>query len=118
MLYFELETVLTCNNPETRGKHYPAQNSAMKLNHSPGRDTKIVILNGHVATTTPTRLETSFQLIQDGCHHRSLTLIFFLYLYTLYVVKGRTVTSLLHKLFLGEFHRYYSGNNLVRIPFE
>ena len=42
----------------------------------------------------------------------------FLYLYTLYVVKGRTVTPLLHKLFLGELHRYYSGNNLVRIPFE
>ena len=52
------------------------------------------------------------------CYHRSLTLIFFLYLYTLYVVKGGTVTLLLHKLFLGELHRYYSGYNLVRIPFE
>ena len=41
-----------------------------------------------------------------------------LYLYTLYVVKGRTVTPLLHKLFLGELHRYYSGNYLVRIQFE
>ena len=50
--------------------------------------------------------------------HRSLTLIFFLYLYIFYVVKGRTVASLLHKLFLGELHRYYSGYNLVRIPFE
>ena len=50
--------------------------------------------------------------------HRSLTLICFLYLYTLYVVEGRTVTPLLHKLFLGEFHRYHSGYNLVRIPFE
>ena len=50
--------------------------------------------------------------------HRSLTLICFLYLYTLYVVEGRTVTSLMHKLFLGELHRYYSGYNLVRIPFE
>ena len=42
----------------------------------------------------------------------------FLYLYTLYVVKGRTVTPLLRKLFLGELHRYYSGYNFVRIPFE
>ena len=50
--------------------------------------------------------------------HRSLTLIFFLSLYTLYVVKGRMVTPLLHKLYLGELHRYYSGYNLVPIPFE
>ena len=50
--------------------------------------------------------------------HRSLTLICFMYLYTLYVVKGRTVTPLLHILFLGELHRYYSGYNLVHIPFE
>ena len=28
------------------------------------------------------------------------------------------VTSLMHKLFLGELHRYYSGYNLVRIPFN
>ena len=42
----------------------------------------------------------------------------FLYLYSLYVVKVRTVTPLLHKLFPGELHRYYSGYNLVRIPFE
>ena len=38
--------------------------------------------------------------------------------YNLYVVEGRTVTPLLHKLFLGELHRYYSGYNPVRIPFE
>ena len=50
--------------------------------------------------------------------HRSLTLSFLLNLYILYVVEGRTVTPLLHKLFLGELHRYYSGYNLVRIPFE
>ena len=47
---------------------------------------------------------------------RSLTLIFFPYLYTLYVVEGRTVTPLLHKLFLGELHRYYSGYNLMLYP--
>ena len=34
------------------------------------------------------------------------------------VVEGRTVTSLMHKLFLGELHRYYSGYNLVHIPFN
>ena len=51
-------------------------------------------------------------------NHRSLTLICFLYLYILYVVEERTVTPLLHKLFLGELHRYYSGYNLVHIPFE
>ena len=42
----------------------------------------------------------------------------FLCLYTLYVVEGRTVTPLLHKLFWGKLHRYYSGYNLVRIQFE
>ena len=40
-------------------------------------------------------------------HHilwpQQLDVDFFLYLYTLYEVKGRTVTPLLHKLFLGEF---------------
>ena len=49
---------------------------------------------------------------------QELDIDIFLYLYTLYVVEGRTVTPLLHKLFLGELHRYYSGYNLVRIPFE
>ena len=47
---------------------------------------------------------------------QELDVDFFLYLYTLYAVKGRTVTPMLHKLFLGELHRYYSGYNLVRIP--
>ena len=51
-------------------------------------------------------------------NHRSMTLICILYLYTLYVVEGRTVTSLMHKQFLGELHRLYSGYNLVRIPFN
>ena len=31
----------------------------------------------------------------------------FLYLYTLYEIKGRTVTPMLHKLFLSELYRYY-----------
>ena len=43
---------------------------------------------------------------------------FFLYLYTLWELKGRTVTPLLHKLFLGELYRYYSGYKVVLIPFE
>ena len=60
----------------------------------------------------------SFKTKPTELKHRSLTLFLFLYLYTLYVVKGRTVTPLLHKLFLCELHRYYSGYNLVRIPFE
>ena len=61
----------------------------------------------------------SRQVLVSGAYkHRSLTLFLFLYLYTLYVVKGRTVTPLLHKLFLGELHCYYSGYNIVRIPFE
>ena len=55
---------------------------------------------------------------KDSCEPQELDVDFVLCLYTLYVVKGRTVTSLLHKLFLGELHRYYSGYNLVRIPFE
>ena len=49
---------------------------------------------------------------------QELDVMFLLYLHTLYVVKGRTVTPLLHKLFPGELHRYYSGYNLVHIPFE
>ena len=49
---------------------------------------------------------------------QELDVDFFLYLYTLYVIKGRTVTPLLHKLFLGELHHYFSGYNLVPIPFE
>ena len=49
---------------------------------------------------------------------QELDVVFFPYVYTLYIVEGRTVTPLLHKLFLGELHRYYSGYNLVRIPFE
>ena len=49
---------------------------------------------------------------------QELDVAIFLYLYTLYVVEGKTVTPLLYKLFLGELHRYYSGYNLVRIPFE
>ena len=53
-----------------------------------------------------------------GSQTQELDVDNFLYLYTLYVVKGRTVTPLLHKLFLCELHRYYSGNNLVHIPFE
>ena len=50
--------------------------------------------------------------------HKSLTLLFCLYLYTLLEQKGRTVTLLLHQLFLGELHRYDSGYKIVCIPFE
>ena len=64
------------------------------------------------------RLGLKIEAKRLGGNHRSLTLLFSILVYTLYVVKGRTVTPLLHKLFLGELHRYYSGYNLVGIPVE
>ena len=55
-------------------------------------------------------------LEKDDVFPQELDVEFFYVL--VYPLKGRTVTPLLHKLFLGELHRYYSGYYLVRKPFE
>ena len=51
---------------------------------------------------TGKRVEKQWPIYTTYPEPQELDVNIFLYLYTLYVVKGRTVTPLLHKLFLGE----------------